>query len=234
MCVIAWTSSLHYMAGDEAAALGEDEQLLHAAAEELLLPQASYESEPELDGQVLTRPHQMVAVLILTNASCTRTRRLALPREPIRAAQGRETPTAETTRMMACHTLQEEVEEEAAGAAAAEAAATRTRGGPGGARADGGRRRARRADQRGVAEPLVRGGGPAGSRALGLVDVPDANHEVAHLILRSASTQPVNHVVRSLFSIVNGHGRSPQIRTCGTATVAVRKLQIFSVCKSTC
>jgi len=78
-------------------------------------------------------------------------------------------------------TLQEEVEEEVAGAPAPEAAATRTRGGTSGARADGGRRRSKRADQRGVAEPLVRGVAVE-ARALGLVDVPDANHEVSSLI----------------------------------------------------
>ena len=46
---------LYPVAGDDAAALGEDEQLLHAAAEELLLPQASSESEQELERQVCTR-----------------------------------------------------------------------------------------------------------------------------------------------------------------------------------
>ena len=56
--------------------------------------------------------------------------------------------------------------------------APRVRIGIGGARADGSRRRLKRADQRGTAEPLIRGG-PADSRALGLIDVPDANHEVA-------------------------------------------------------
>jgi len=71
--VMSGTSSLHHVAGDEAAALGQDEQLLHAAAEELLLPQASSESGQELDGQVCTRPRRMVAVAAIAPVSCART-----------------------------------------------------------------------------------------------------------------------------------------------------------------
>ena len=49
----------------------------------------------------------------------------------------------------------------------------------GGARPEGGRRRIRRADRRGAAEPLIRSG-PSDPRTLGLVEVPDANHEALH------------------------------------------------------
>ena len=73
--------------------------------------------------------------------------------------------------------VQEEAAEEEAGRPAVESAAVRTRGGAGGQRPEGSRRRSKRADQRGAAEPLIRGG-PTDLWDLGLGAVPDANHKV--------------------------------------------------------
>ena len=102
---------------------GEDEQLLHAAVEELEQRPLSSDSDAAVDGQ-----------------------------EELEEAEDVVAPTVE---------------------AAARAGGARPEGG-------GARRRSKlRADRRGAAEPLVRSG-LRDPHALGLVEVPDANHEALH------------------------------------------------------
>ena len=120
------------------------------------------------------------------------------------------------------------MEEEVAGVPAAEtAAAARTRGATGGVRADGGRKRSKRADQRGAAEPFVRGV-PADARAPGLVDVPDANHEVAILTAFPLhSAQPSNNMCYSAQRCCRAWGAAAHAHA--HSDICKRIKQIFSV-----